>query len=204
MDDLITQRRWDGTARFYDLLAYGAERRWGPAKQALFAQMKPGGNILFAALGTGLDIAFFPPNQTITAIDISLAMLERANPRVARYPGRIEVRQMDIHALDFPDNHFDQVFTACTFCSVPEPIRGLESIKRVMRPGGELLMFEHTGSKILPFNWVLDMCNPLCKHIGPEMNRDTVANVHQAGFALQVVNNLFLDVVKTIQARKPG
>ncbi|MBF0125925.1 MAG: class I SAM-dependent methyltransferase [Magnetococcales bacterium] len=202
-DDLRTRRRWDGTARFYDLLTYGAERRWGPAKTELFARMRPGGRILFAALGTGLDIPFFPPDREIEAIDISPRMLERARPRVERYPGRIRARQMDIHALSFPDGHFDQVFTSCTFCSVPDPIRGLRSLHRVLRPGGALLMFEHTGSHYWPFNWLLDMCNPLCKSIGPEMNRDTVANVERAGFEIQKIDNLFLDVVKTIRARKP-
>ncbi|MBF0438747.1 MAG: methyltransferase domain-containing protein [Magnetococcales bacterium] len=202
MVDNRTERRWDGTARFYDLLAFGAERRWKPAKQHLFARMQPGKKILFAALGTGLDIAFFPPNQEIIAIDISSRMLERAKPRVAVYPGQMEARQMDICDLDFPDGQFDQVFTSCTFCSVPDPMRGLESLYRVLKPGGELWMFEHTGSKVWPFNWVLDMCNPICRHIGPEMNRDTVANVRRAGFRIQSVNNLFLDVVKTIGAVK--
>ncbi|MBF0295221.1 MAG: class I SAM-dependent methyltransferase [Magnetococcales bacterium] len=203
MADAKTQRRWDGTALFYDLLAHGAERRWGPAKRALFSRMRPGARILFAALGTGLDIACFPPGMEIVAIDISPRMLERAGPRLAGYPGRIEARQMDIHELDFPDDHFEQIFTACTFCSVPDPVRGLKSLRRVLRPGGELAMFEHTGSRCIPFNWLLDMCNPLCRHIGPEMNRDTVANVEKAGFDVMSVNHLFLDVVKTITARKP-
>ncbi|MEO5333579.1 MAG: class I SAM-dependent methyltransferase [Magnetococcus sp. YQC-5] len=202
MVDLKTQRRWDGTAGFYDLLAHGPEQRWEPAKRALFSRMRRGNKILFAALGTGLDIAFFPPDQEIMAIDISPRMLERAQPRVVRYMGRIEVRQMDVCVMDFPDGYFDQVFTSCTFCSVPDPIRGLESLHRVLKPEGELLMFEHTGSKILPFKWILDMCNPICRHIGPEMNRDTVANVRRAGFKVESVNNLFLDVVKTIRACK--
>lgn len=204
MSNLKTQQRWDGTSRFYDLLAYGPERRWGPAKQTLFSRMQPNHKILFAALGTGLDIQFFPPNQTIIAIDISLGMLERAKPRVKNYPGHIEMRQMDIGKLEFPDNHFDQIFTSCTFCSVPNPIHGLKSLYRVLKPGGELSMFEHTGSKIIPFKWLLDLSNPLWKRIGPEMNRDTENNVLQAGFTIQTVNCLFLDVVKTIQAIKAG
>ncbi|MEO5340097.1 MAG: class I SAM-dependent methyltransferase [Magnetococcus sp. MYC-9] len=197
-------RRWDGTARFYDLLACGAEKRWAPAKTALFSRMLPNKRILFAALGTGLDIAFFPPARTIVAIDFSPRMLERAAPRVAAYPGEMETWCMDITNLEFPDNGFDQVFTSCTFCSVPDPIAGLRSLHRVMQPGAELAMFEHTGSRIFPFNLLLDMCNPLCRSIGPEMNRDTVANVARAGFHIVAVENLFLDVVKIIRAVKPA
>ncbi|MBF0627649.1 MAG: class I SAM-dependent methyltransferase [Magnetococcales bacterium] len=203
MDNNPSSSRWDGTARFYDLLAYGAEKRWAPAKKALFARMAPQRKILFAALGTGLDIPFFPPDREIMAIDISPGMLAQAAPRVAAYPGRLDARLMDITALAFPDQTFDQVFTACTFCSVPDPMAGLASLQRVMKPGAELCMFEHTGSHLFPFNWLLNMCNPICRHIGPEMNRDTVANVARAGFRIVEVNNLFLDVVKTIRAVRP-
>ncbi|MBF0191121.1 MAG: class I SAM-dependent methyltransferase [Magnetococcales bacterium] len=195
--------RWDGTARFYDWLAFGAEKRWEPAKRALFGRMTPGKRILFAALGTGLDIPFFPPGQEMVAIDISAAMLARAAPRVAAYPGRIEARLMDITALEYPDGWFDQVFTSCTFCSVPDPMAGLASLRRVMKPGAELAMFEHTGSHYFPFNLLLNLCNPVCRHIGPEMNRDTVAHVIRAGFRVEAVNPVFLDVVKTIRAIKP-
>ncbi|MEO5349263.1 MAG: class I SAM-dependent methyltransferase [Magnetococcus sp. YQC-3] len=203
MSGMDAGKRWDGTAQFYDLLAYGAEKRWAAAKRELFSRMQPGKRILFAALGTGLDVAFFPPGRTIVAIDISPRMLERATARVAAYPGAMDVRCMDITDLAFPDGWFDQVFTSCTFCSVPDPMAGLQSLYRVLKPGGEMGMFEHTGSRIFPFNLLLEMCNPLCRHIGPEMNRDTVANVARAGFVVQAVENIFLDVVKRIRASKP-
>ena len=70
MTDLVTQRKWDKAAAHFDFMAAkGAERRWLPHKQKLFANMH--GKVLFLALGTGLDIAAFPSDQNITAIDIS-------------------------------------------------------------------------------------------------------------------------------------
>ena len=54
----------------------GAEKPWLPKKQELFGNMQ--GKILFLALGTGLDIPAFPPEQDITAIDISPKMIEQA------------------------------------------------------------------------------------------------------------------------------
>jgi hypothetical protein len=65
-------------------------------------------------------------------------------------------------------------------------------------------MFEHTGSHVFPFNLMLDVMTPLWKPIGPEMNRDTVANVEKAGFEIQKVKTVYLDVVKTIIARSPA
>ena len=201
--DLKTQAKWDKAAPSFDMMAgRGAEKRWGPAKQALFANMQ--GKVLFLALGTGLDIENFPPGQDITAIEISPKMLEQAAPRIKAYDGSIEAQVMDVHELSFEDASFDQVFTSCTFCSVPDPVNGLRSLRRVLKPGGELYMFEHTGSKYYPFRIMMDLMTQLTRHVGPDMNRDTVRNVQAAGFELREVDNLFMDVVKTIRAVNPA
>ena len=153
--DEATARKWDRAAASFDMMnGVGPEKRWGPVKRELFARMR--GEILFLAVGTGLDIAFFPPGQRITGIDISGEMLKRAAPRAAGYPGAMTLQRQDVLALDFPDAHFDQVFTSCTFCSVPRPVDGLKQLLRVLKPGGELHMFEHTGSKVPVFRQVMD------------------------------------------------
>jgi len=199
--DRPTRKKWDFSAGFYDLLAWGTERRWAPRKRELFANMH--GRVLFAAVGTGQDIPFFPPGQDIVGIDISPRMLARARARAAQYSGSLELRVMDIHALDFPDHSFDQVVTSCTFCSVPDPVKGLVALRRVLKPGGGLYMFEHTGSHVFPFSLMLNVMTPIWKPIGPEMNRDTVTNVEKAGFEIRQVDNVYLDVVKTIIATAP-
>ncbi len=201
MVDHVTRAKWDKLAPSFDFMAgKGAEKRWEPFKRELFSRME--GRVLFLALGTGLDIPCFPEGKDIVAIDISPGMLKVAEPRVAAYNGNLTAEVMDVHALTFADNTFDQVVTSCTFCSVPNPVQGLASLKRVLKPGGDLLMFEHTGSRYYPFKWMMDLMTPLTRKIGPDMNRATVDNVRRAGFDVVEVNNLFLDVVKTIRARK--
>ena len=203
MVDAVTQAKWDKMApRFDSMAAKGAEARWKPFKGALFANMK--GKVLFMALGTGLDIPAFPPGQDITAIDISPKMIEQAQKRIAEYDGTIRAEVMDVHDMAYPEGSFDQAFTSCTFCSVPNPVEGLKAIYRVLKPGGELFMFEHTGSKFHPFGRMMNLMTTLTERIGPSMNRDTVSNVRAAGFEVVEVNNVFLDVVKTIKARKPA
>jgi len=202
MADLVTREKWDKAARNFDLMAGGgAEARWKPHKQKLFAHMR--GRILFLALGTGLDIPTFPPGQDINAIDISPKMLAQAKDRIAAYDGRIVAEVMDVHEMPFPEGSFDQVFTSCTFCSVPRPVEGLKALRRVLRPGGELFMFEHTGSRYLPFKPMMDLMTLFSQRMGPAMNRRTVDNVRKAGFRITEVENLFLDVVKTIKAVNP-
>ena len=122
--DLVTKAKWDKAARNFDVMAgYGPEKRWAPVKQRLFSKMGSG-RILFMAIGTGLDVRFFPSGRQIVGIDISDRMLEKARARCAGYDGTIELRAMDVHDMCFPDHSFDQVFTSCTFCSVPRPVEG--------------------------------------------------------------------------------
>ncbi len=180
---------------------YGPERRWAPYKRELFSKMGDG-RILFLAVGTGLDIPFFPSGKSLVGIDISDKMLEGAQRRVDAYDGEIETRVMDVHEMPFEDGSFDQVFTSCTFCSVPAPVKGLEQLRRVLKPGGELHMFEHTGSRYYPFRLMMNLMTPLTSRFGPEMNRDTVSNVGAAGFTLREVKHVYLDVVKTIHATR--
>jgi len=203
MPDLATQAKWDRLAPKFDTMASkGAEERWMPFKKALFEHMD--GKILFLALGTGLDIPFFPEGKDITAIDISPKMVEQAQERLSAYNGKIEAQVVDVHEMTFEPESFDQVFTSCTFCSVPNPVEGLKALRRVLKPGGELFMFEHTGSRFYPFKPMMNLMTVLTRKIGPDMNRTTVANVRAAGFKVTEVNNVFLDVVKTIKAVKPA
>jgi len=201
--DTSTQAKWDKAAPTFDFMTgKGAVNRWRPSKEELFKNME--GRILFLALGTGLDIETFPPGKAITAIDISPKMLEIAQPRIASYNGNLTAHVMDVHFLEFEEGSFDQVFTSCTFCSVPNPIEGLRSLRRVLKPGGELFMFEHTGSRYYPFKIMMDVMTQLTRKFGPDMNRTTIDNVLAAGYQLREVNNLFLDVVKTIKAVNPA
>ncbi|NND53874.1 MAG: class I SAM-dependent methyltransferase [Gammaproteobacteria bacterium] len=199
--DTATRDKWDRCAPTFDMMsANGPEKRWKPNKLEFFERMRPDAKILFLALGTGLDIPTFPPGRTVTGIDISPAMLEHARERIEHYDGTINAEVMDVHDMRFEDNSFDQVFTSCTFCSVPNPVGGLEQLKRVLKPGGELHMFEHTGSHWFPFNIMMKGMSRITQRFGPELDRDTVSNVRAAGFELTGVNHIYLDTVKTIHA----
>ena len=199
---LTDRNKWNCAAGSYDsLISRAAERRWAGLKTELFSGMD--GRVLFLAAGTGIDFQFFPPARSIEAVDVSERMLERAAVRGRAYDGEIRLYQMDARRLAFQDACFDQVYTSCTFCSVSEPLEGLAQLLRVLRPGGTLRMFEHTGSRWFPFSLMLHACTPFTRRYGPEMNRPTVANVRQAGFEVLAVTRHYLDVVKSIEARKP-
>ena len=201
--DVVTRAKWDRAAATFDLMAsYGPEKRWATAKRELFSNMGHG-EILFLAVGTGLDVTFFPEGRSITGFDISEKMLERAKHRTDAYRGNLRVLQADVHDMPFDDAQFDQVFTSCTFCSVPNPVEALRALKRVLKPTGDLFMFEHTGSRFFPFRPMMDLMTLVTRKLGPDMNRTTVENVLAAGYQLKRVTHVYMDVVKTIHAT-PG
>lgn len=193
------ERKWDRASRIYDRQTRADEVRLGGAKQHLFSRMQ--GRCLMLATGTGLDFHHFPAGLDVVAIDISAGMLERAKPRAREYRGRLDLARMDARQLAFPDATFDTVVTVCTFCSVPDPVRGLRELRRVLRPEGRILLFEHGRSRWTPIAIMQDLFTPLSRRFGPDLNRDTAANVERAGFRIVREENVYLDVVKAFEGR---
>ena len=190
---------WDIRARLYDVCE-GSDLRRGAHKAALFHDMR--GKVLFVAVGTGLDIKRFPPGREIVAIDISAKMLRRAEHRCKRYRGTLTMLQADALHLCFVDASFDTVVTSCTLCSVPDPVQVLRELHRVLRPGGELLMFEHVRSRNPILGRVLDVMTLWTRLWGTEMNRHTVRNAVTAGFRITRIDSVYLDIILSIHAKK--
>lgn len=192
--------KWDWLSLTYDLMTFGEDRRQGGEKRRLFAKIS--GRTLLVSVGTGNDLKYLPPDRDVVAIDISPRMMDRARTKARRTGGGVGLVLSDVERLAFADRSFDTVLAVCTFCSVPHPLDGLQEVYRVLKPGGRLLMFEHVRSKIGPFALVLDFMTFLTRQFGPDLNRDTVGNVLQAGFRLEREENVYLDIVKTIEAVK--
>ncbi len=157
---------------------------------------------LLVAAGTGADFKFFPAEVEVTAIDFSPVMLEHAEKKVGESPAPIMLLEADVTSLDFPDAHFDTVVTSCTFCSVPDPIKGLREVRRVLKDDGDLLMFEHVRPSNFYLGFVMDVMNPVARMLGPDINRRTADNVRAAGFRLTGEFNVYLDMVKLFEATK--
>ena len=158
--------------------------------------------MLYIGLGTGQDFVNFPPGLDVTAVDMSSAMLERSHARVQNYRGKIHRCQMDAQATAFQDNTFDTILTGCVLCSVNQPAVCLKELQRVLKPDGDLVMFEHVLSKNPVYALILKFMSHVTEYLeGTYLARDTVGNAERAGFKIHSHKNIYLDIVKALIAK---
>jgi ubiquinone/menaquinone biosynthesis C-methylase UbiE len=198
-----TRRRYDRIAPVYDAMERLSERRNRPWRRQLWSLVR-GPAVLEVGVGTGKNIPFYPAGLKLTAIDLAPRMLDHAHRRAASLDVDVDLRLGDAQTLDFPDGEFDDVVTTFVFCSVPDPVLGLTEVRRVLKPGGQLLMLEHVRAANSLLGLLMDAANPLAVRMtGANINRRTVENVGRAGLELERVEDVGLrGIFKLIVARR--
>lgn len=196
------RKRYNRTSKFYDAMEVfmdkGGMEKW---RKAVWDQAE--GKVLEVGVGTGKNMEYYTENIQVTAIDFSEKMLEKAVARSKKLGINVDLKLMDVQALDFPDETFDTVVTTCVFCSVPDPIKGLQEIRRVCRKNGKIIMLEHVRSKKPIVGTFMDILNPVVvRVVGANINRDTVGNLKKAGLDVQVEKDLMMDIVKHLECKK--
>ena len=146
--------------------------------------------MLEVGVGTGRNLKFYSSRCSVAGIDISEKMLEKARIK-ARGMRNITLLLMDAEQLIFPDKNFDYIVTTFTLCSIPDPLRALKEMRRVLKPSGELVAIEYVRSSNHLIAWFEDLINPVtCSLIGDSMNRKTIDIIKEAGFIVSNVENL--------------
>jgi ubiquinone/menaquinone biosynthesis C-methylase UbiE len=195
----IAQRRYNRQAALYDLREAPMELFIGRWRRRLWKQIPPGCRVLEIGVGTGKNMRWYPAGVSVVAVDFSPKMLSRAIRCARRQHFNVALALMDAQGLAFADGCFDAVVTTCVFCSVPDPVLGLQEVRRVLRPDGRILLLEHVRSRLPLLGRIMDWLNPLSVRLqGANINRDTIGNVQKAGLHVRRVNNLLLDIFKLI------
>src|SRR5215472_16491804 len=141
---LSTFERYQRIAPVYDVLDLPFEYgRYRQIRRLLFQGLA--GRLLDAGVGTGRNFPFYPPGSTIVGIDISPAMLARAERRQKSATAEVELRQMDVTRLDFPDRTFDGAVATFLFCVLPDQLQvpALNELGRVVKAGGPVRLLEY-------------------------------------------------------------
>ncbi len=175
-------------SKFFNWLATrGASRRYlEPKRREAIEQAR--GVVLEVGAGSGLNFALYPPGQVerVEATEPDATMLRYAEERRKAAPVPVTLTQAPAEALPFAEETFDSAVATLVFCSVSDPQRALAEIKRVLKPGGTLLLLEHVRSEGAMTARIQDMVTPLTKRLagGCHWNRDTARTVAQAGFQI--------------------
>ncbi len=199
------RRAWEKGAPGYDKQIAFFERIWfGGGRQWLGARAR--GRVLEVAIGTGLNLPFYPAaTTTITGIDLSPAMLAIARQRAADLGVHVDLHTGDAQALPFDDATFDTVVCALSLCTIPDPATAIAEMRRVLLPGGRLLLLDHVGSTWPPIRaaqWLLEQVTR--RAAGEHFTRRQLPLVRAAGFDIVEVERLKAGTVERVFARKPA
>lgn len=152
-------------------------------RRALLAPI--GGRVLEVGFGSGLNLRWYPPGvERLDLVDPAEGMHAKARRRLASAAIPVWTHPARAECLPFDDDAFDAVVCTFTLCSIPAPVRATEEMRRVLRTGGTLRLFEHVASRTPAIRTWQDRLNPVQNVLGCgcNLNRDPEQILGAAGF----------------------
>ncbi len=201
--DQRLRRYWDKHARsydqqmgFFDRHLFHDSRQWICSKAV--------GNVLEAAVGTGLNLAHYPDEVRLTGIEWSPTMLDLARHRAEHLGRSVDLRLGDAQALQFPDDRFDTVVCTFSLCAIPDDRKALHEMARVLRPGGLLLLADHVEAT----GWYARAAQRLLELVtipvgGEHFRRRPLTHLTAMGFIIEGHERFTLGIVERLAARRP-
>ncbi len=197
--------RYQRIAPLYDLLDYPFEHgRYRVIRPRLFAKLS--GRLLDAGVGTGQNIPFYPPAAEMVGIDQSPAMLERARRRRDGLGAAVDLQQMDVKRLAFPDGHFDAAVATFLFCVLPDVDQApaLRELARVVKPGGPIRLLEYVRPQGALRRFSARLWEPwMYWAYGAGFDRRTEEHARAAGLEIASARFAYEDLIKLIEVRTP-
>ena len=171
---------YDKLAKVYDL-TFGTTLHPGRLQAIQRMNIQPGERVLEVGVGTGINLGLYPKHCTVTGIDFSGSMLEKARERAARKGTRnMRLLQMDAGDLKFAEGSFDIVYAPYLISVVPDPVKVAQEMHRVCRSGGRIIFLNHFLSPNTLLSKVERLISPYTIHIGFKADLDLPAFLAQA------------------------
>lgn len=198
------KRVWDRSAPNYDKQIAFFEKTWfAGGREWLTSRAR--GQVIEVAVGTGRNLPGYPAGVTLTGIELSPAMLGIARQRAAGLGRDADLREGDAEHLPCGDASFDTVVCALSLCTIPSPGAAVGEMRRVLRPGGRLLLLDHIGSTWPPIyavQWLLERIT--IRTAGEHFTRRQLPLIRAAGFQIVKAERLKAGTVERIHAVKPA
>jgi ubiquinone/menaquinone biosynthesis C-methylase UbiE len=179
------QRRvWDESAPGYDRQLDFVERMLGRGDREWLGE-RATGRVLEVAIGTGRSLPFYTAANSLTGVDISPEMLAIARRRAEERGLPVDLREGDAEALPVEDAAYDTVVCSLSLCTIPDPAAAIAEMKRVLAPGGRLLLLDHVGSTWPPIyavQWLVERIS--IRAAGEHYTRRSLPLVEAAGFEI--------------------
>ena len=188
--------RYDKAMGFVERRLFGSEHRGWACTRAVH-------DTLEVAIGTGLNLPFYSDDVNLTGIDLSEEMLAIARDRADGMGRAVDLRNGDAHDLPFDDESFDSVVCTYSLCQIPDPHIAVTEMKRVLRPGGELILVDHIRSSVKPLLWLQRAIEFVTGRAeGEYMTRRPLEQVKASGFDLKERERFRAGVIERLTAIK--
>ena len=197
------KRVWDKSAPGYDKQIAFFEKIIGGGREWLTSRAR--GRVLEVAVGTGRNLPHYPADMTVTGIELSPAMLAIARRRAADLGRDFDLVEGDAEHLPWGDASFDTVVCALSLCTIPDPAAAIGEMKRVLVPGGRLLLLDHIGSSwplVHAAQWLVERFT--IRAAGEHFTRRQLPLVQAAGFEIVETERLKAGTAERIHAVKPA
>jgi phosphatidylethanolamine/phosphatidyl-N-methylethanolamine N-methyltransferase len=176
----FVERVYENIAWAYDLF-FGPTLHPGRVQAIQRMAIGPNDRVLEVGVGTGINAALYPRACSVTGIDFSGSMLEKARDRIARKRIRnVRLLEMDAADLKFADGTFDIVYAPYVISVVPDPVAVVREMFRVCRTGGRIILLNHFRSPNRALAWIERGISPFTVHIGFKSDLDLPAFLAQA------------------------
>lgn len=160
------------------------------------------GRVLELGSGTGINFPFYDKVE-VTAIEPSADMIKRSGQRKDAAMVPIEIFQAGAEQLPFADNTFDTVVATLVYCTIPDVEKAFDEMKRVCKPDGQILMFEHIKMRQPFLSQLQERLTPYWKRIcdGCCLDRDTVGYVKKKGLSIIQLKEFYKGLFVTMIIR---